>query len=209
MNPVTEAAAGGRQLVLASSSRYRRGLLERYGLAFTWASPGVDERPLPGESPRALVRRLGEAKAAAVSGDLVIGSDQVAVVGDEIFGKPLTVAAAEQQLRTLSGREIEFLTSVAVRDGESGECCSEIVSVIVAFRHLTPADITTYVAIEQPLDCAGGFKCEGLGITLFERIESDDPTALTGLPLIALARLLRRHGFDVLAELSAQRGDIR
>jgi len=209
MNPVAEAVTARRQLVLASSSRYRRGLLERYGLAFTWASPDVDERQLPGESPRALVRRLGEAKAAAVSGSLVIGSDQLAVVGDEIFGKPLTVAAAEQQLRTLSGREIEFLTSVAVRDGDSGECLSEIVSVTVAFRHLTPADIATYVAVEQPLDCAGGFKCEGLGITLFERIESDDPTALTGLPLIALARLLRHHGFDVLAELSAQRGDIR
>ncbi len=209
MNPLDEPLTGGRRLVLASSSRYRRALLERYGVAFSSTAPDIDENPLPGESPRALVRRLGEAKAAAVSGDLVIGSDQLAVVGDEIFGKPLTTAVAEQQLRTLSGREIEFLTSVAVRDGKSGECYSEIVSVSVAFRHLTPADIATYVAIEQPLDCAGGFKCEGLGITLFERIESDDPTALTGLPLIALARLLRRHGFDVLAELSAQREDIR
>jgi septum formation protein len=209
MNPVHEPVAGVRQLVLASSSRYRRDLLERYGLAFKWASPDIDERRLSGESPRALVRRLGEAKAAAVAGDLVIGSDQIAVVGDEIFGKPHTVAAAEQQLRALSGREVEFLTSVAVRSGESGTCVSEIVPVVVAFRHLSPADIATYVAIERPLDCAGGFKCEGLGITLFERIESDDPTALTGLPLIALARLLRRQGFDVLAELSAQRGDVR
>ena len=188
MNPVHEPVAGVRQLVLASSSRYRRDLLERYGLAFKWASPDVDERRLGGESPRALVRRLGEAKAAAVAGDLVIGSDQIALVGDEIFGK---------------------LTSVAVRSGESGTCISEVVSVVVAFRHLSPADIATYVAIERPLDCAGGFKCEGLGITLFERIESDDPTALTGLPLIALARLLRRQGFDILAELSAQRGDVR
>ncbi len=209
MNPVHEPVAGVRQLVLASSSRYRRDLLERYGLAFKWASPDVDERRLGGESPRALVRRLGEAKAAAVAGDLVIGSDQIALVGDEIFGKPHTVAGAEQQLRALSGREVEFLTSVAVRSGESGTCISEVVSVVVAFRHLSPADIATYVAIERPLDCAGGFKCEGLGITLFERIESDDPTALTGLPLIALARLLRRQGFDILAELSAQRGDVR
>jgi len=209
MNPVHEPVAGVRELVLASSSRYRRELLERYGLAFKWAAPDIDERRLSGESPRTLVRRLGEAKAAAVAGDLVIGSDQIAVVGDEIFGKPHTVAAAEQQLRALSGREVEFLTSVAVRSGESGTCVSEIVPVVVAFRRLSPTDIATYVALEQPLDCAGGFKCEGLGITLFERIESDDPTALTGLPLIALARLLRRQGFDVLAELSAQRGDVR
>jgi septum formation protein len=209
MNPGQERCAGARQLVLASSSRYRRSLLERYGLAFKWASPDIDESRFDGESPRALVRRLGESKAAAVSGDLVIGSDQIAVVDDEIFGKPLTIEAAQRQLRILSGREIEFLTSVAVRDSESGACFSDIVPVTVAFRHLTPTDIATYVAIEQPLDCAGGFKCEGLGITLFERIESDDPTALTGLPLIALSRLLRRHGFDVLAELSAQRGGVR
>ncbi len=209
MNPASGPSAGTRQLVLASSSRYRRSLLERYELAFTWASPDIDETRLPDESPRSLVRRLGEAKAAAVPGDLVIGSDQVAVVDDEIFGKPLTVEAAEQQLRRLSGREIEFLTSVAVRNGENGECYSDIVPVTVAFRRLTAADIATYIAIEQPLDCAGGFKCEGLGITLFERIESADPTALTGLPLIALARLLRRHGFDVLAELSAQHRGVR
>lgn len=208
MSPADVPDRGKRKLVLASSSRYRRELLERYGLAFSWVSPDVDERLHAGESPRALVRRLGEAKAAAVAGDLVIGSDQVAVVDGDIFGKPLSNAVAMQQLHALSGREIEFLTSVAVRDGASGECLSEVVSVTVAFRHLTPADIATYVAIEQPLDCAGGFKCEGLGIVLFDRIESDDPTALTGLPLIALTRLLRGHGFDVLAELSAQREDI-
>ena len=209
MNPARESSTGTRQLVLASSSRYRRSLLERYELAFQWASPDIDESRLAGESPGTLVRRLGEAKAAAVTGDLVIGSDQIAVVDDEIFGKPLTVAAAHEQLRRLSGREIEFLTSVAVRDGKSGECFSDIVPVTVAFRDLTLADIETYVAVEQPLDCAGGFKCEGLGITLFERIQSDDPTALTGLPLITLSRLLRRHGFDVLAELSAQRSRVR
>jgi septum formation protein len=187
-------------LILASTSRYRRALLERLGLAFDCAAPQVDEQALPGEAPRDLALRLARAKADAVAaqhpGKIVIGADQIAVLGTQVLGKPGTEARCEEQLRHSSGREVVFLTAVHVADGRGGGE-SHVDRTIAIFRDLTNAEIERYVAAERPLDCAGGFKAEALGIALFERIESEDPTALTGLPLIWLSGALRRAGIPV------------
>ncbi len=186
------------RLILASTSPYRRALLERLGLPFEVVAPGVDERPRDGEAPRDLVRRLAAAKAAAVPGPgLVIGSDQVAALDGEVLGKPGTHEHAVAQLRHLSGRRVEFLTAVTVCESESGRQETELAVTRVAFRVLDDATIENYLAREPAYDCAGGFKSEGLGITLVESIEDDDPTALVGLPLIALCRLLRSFGVEV------------
>ncbi|MGE0486559.1 MAG: nucleoside triphosphate pyrophosphatase [Gammaproteobacteria bacterium] len=194
-------------LILASSSRYRRDLLARLRLPFECRAPEIDERPQAGESPVALARRLAETKAGVIAADLdhglVIGSDQVAVNDGRLLGKPGHRAAAIQQLVAASGRAVVFQTAVCICDAESGARCSAVVPCTVHFRTLGIAEITTYLDTEEPYDCAGSFKAEGLGIVLFERIEGDDPTALTGLPLIALTRLLREAGRDVLAELQA------
>ena len=194
---------GPRTLVLGSTSRYRRTLLERLGLPFVVAAPDVDEMAFPGESPARTALRLAEAKARAVAvrhpDGLVIGSDQVADCGGEAVGKPGTHANALAQLQMLSGRTVVFHTGVALVDAASGRCRSALVDVTSTFRTLGLAEIAAYLERETPFDCAGSVKSEGLGITLFERIESDDPTALIGLPLIALTRLLREEGFDVLA----------
>ncbi len=191
-----------RTLVLASSSRYRAELLARLGLPFERSSPDVDETPGPGESPTELVIRLAQAKAAAVAAShgraLIIGSDQVAVCGDQILGKPGSVERAEAQLGALSGNTVTFQTGLCLLDAASGERQSEVVTTPVRFRHLEPQEISDYVARERPLDCAGAFKSEGLGIALFEAIGGDDPTALIGLPLIELCRMLRRAGVPVL-----------
>lgn len=186
-------------LVLASTSRYRRDLLERLGLPFDCARPQVDETPQANEAPLALATRLASAKAADVAarypGCWVIGSDQVADLNGQPLGKPGTVEAACAQLAAMSGQTVRFHTAISLtRDGES---FTAIDLTQVRFRALQAPEIARYVAIEQPLDCAGSFKCEGLGISLFEAIDNRDPTALIGLPLIALCGVLRRAGFAV------------
>ena len=190
------------KLVLASTSPYRRALLERLGLPFEAIAPEVDETPLSGESPEALVSRLSRAKSTAVADGLddalVIGSDQLAVVEDQILGKPGTEEKAREQLARLSGREVTFLTGLCLTDAASGSQQFELVPTPVQFRTLSQAQIADYVAREQPLDCAGAFKSEGLGIALFERLGGNDPNALIGLPLIALCTMLERAGLPVL-----------
>jgi len=186
-------------LLLASTSRYRRELLARLGVPLETARPEVDETPAPGEAPRAVAVRLARAKADAVArthpGRWVIGSDQVAELNGGPLGKPGTVEGAHAQLAAMSGQVVQFHTAISlVRDGEVLEACD---LTRVHFRALDPTEIVRYVAAEQPLDCAGSFKCEGLGITLFEAIENYDPTALIGLPLIALSRLLRQAGYTL------------
>lgn len=192
------------RLVLASTSRYRAELLGRLGLAFDAVAPQVDETPFANETPAQLARRLAEAKTAAVAAlhpaAVVIGSDQVAVLDGEAIGKPGTAEAAHRQLRRASGREVAFLTAVTVAgpDSSGGGTTTErhhLDVTRVLFRPLDDEDIARYVEREQPLDCAGSFKVEGLGITLFERIEATDPTGLIGLPLIWLADALRRQGY--------------
>lgn len=189
-------------LVLASSSPYRRILLERCTTRFAWQAPVVDETPAPGEAAAPLVRRLAVAKARALAATfpaaLIIGSDQLAVVDDMPLGKPATVARAVAQLAAASGRTVRFLTSVCLLDCARRHYEVETVTSEVRFRVLTAHQIQNYIERESPLDCAGSFKCEGLGITLFEAIIADDPSALLGLPLIALTSMLARAGFDLL-----------
>ena len=189
-------------LILASTSRYRRELLERLQLPFSAHSPEVDETPRPGEAPAALALRLAAAKAAALSRlhprAVVIGADQVADVDGEAVGKPGTRARAVAQLQRMSGRRIVFQTAVAVQRADIGFAAAALVPVSVRFRHLTDAEIAFYLEREQPYDCAGSAKCETLGIALLEAIESDDPTALVGLPLIRTSALLRAAGLDPL-----------
>lgn len=185
------------ELVLASTSRYRRELLQRLGLDFEGAAPGVDETALAGESPQALARRLARRKALAVlaarPGAVVIGSDQAADLDGAPLGKPGSAEGAIAQLRACSGREVVFHTAVCVA---SNERCVEFADrTVVRFRALHDAEIARYVERERPLDCAGSFKSEGLGAALFESIRNEDPTALVGLPLIALARALRGFGY--------------
>jgi len=191
-----------RKLVLASGSPYRRELLSRFGLAFETASPGCDETPLPGEAPAATATRLALAKARSLQGRfpdaLIIGSDQVASSGGVRYEKPGTHDNAVRQLRALSGKAAEFHTAVALLDAKSGEAHSRVVPCRVLFRTLDEARIERYLRREQPYDCAASAKAEGLGIALIARIESDDPTSLIGLPLIALSELLERAGLPVL-----------
>ncbi|CAG0991869.1 7-methyl-GTP pyrophosphatase [Burkholderiales bacterium] len=192
-----------RPLVLASTSRYRAQLLDRLGLPYQVDAPAVDETTLPGEAPATACVRLAEAKARAVAarhpGALVLGSDQIADCDGEHVGKPGTLERARAQLAALSGRTVVFHTGVALVDAASGRSETGRVDVRSTLRRLTAAEIDAYLAREAPFDCAGSVKSEGLGIALFESIESDDPTALVGLPLIATCRLLRRAGIDVLA----------
>lgn len=191
-------------LILASGSPYRKALLERLGLPFEVLVGGVDESARPGETPRELVTRLAGAKAAAVASlrdeACIIGSDQLAVCRDEVLGKPGSVERCIGQLLSCSGQVVEFLTAVAVIQPGSGATLLHMDSTRVHFRVLERREVERYVALERPLDCAGGFKCEGLGIALFESIRSEDPTALIGLPLIWLAGALRRAGLDPLAD---------
>ena len=190
-------------LILASTSRYRKELLGRLGLTFSCLAPGVDETAHPGEAPLDLVARLARAKASAVSAQQpnawVIGSDQIAALDRDQapLGKPATTARCQEQLRSCSGRTVEFLTAVAVMRQENNALIEFIDTTRVLFRVLDPSTIERYVAKEQPLDCAGAFKSEGLGISLCESIESADPSALIGLPLIRLSAALRTAGFDV------------
>ncbi len=187
------------RLVLASTSRYRRELLERLRLSFDVARPDVDETASPGESPRDLAIRLAQAKACAVATQLAddawaLGSDQVAEVEGRALGKPGGRAAAIAQLDSMSGRIVRFHTALCLAHAD-GRTFADIDLTEVHFRALTDAEIERYVDAEQPFDCAGSFKSEGLGIALFERIDNRDPSALVGLPLIATCMLLRKAGF--------------
>ena len=186
------------RIVLASTSRYRAELLRRLLDDFEQVAPDVDETPLPDEAPAARATRLAVAKAMAVSNAfpdaLVVGSDQVAALGDSMLHKPGSIENARQQLRASSGKNIDFFTGLCVIDNRDGPCQTHLDHTRVVFRDLSADDIDRYLARERPLDCAGSFKSEGAGIALFERIQNEDPTALIGLPLIALAGLLRRAG---------------
>ncbi|MFT4249314.1 MAG: Maf family nucleotide pyrophosphatase [Pseudomonas sp.] len=185
------------QLVLASTSPYRRQLLERLRLPFETARPEVDETARPGEAPDALATRLAAAKARAIAAHrddaCVIGSDQVAGLDGVPLGKPGNAANACAQLAAMSGRSVRFLTALHLMAPGWERSMLDVTEV--RFRSLSSDEISRYVQAESPLDCAGSFKCEGLGISLFEAIRADDPTALVGLPLIALAGLLREAGY--------------
>jgi septum formation protein len=189
------------RLVLASTSQFRRQLLERLGIHFSVAAPEVDETPQSGETAIDLVNRLARAKAETVARrqlqSLVIGSDQVALQGRDILGKPGTVDRCIDQLRACSGQRVTFSTAVHIIRTDSGSNESHLDTTTVYFRRLGDDEIRRYVEREKPLQSAGGFKVEGLGISLFERIESQDPTALIGLPLIWVAGALRRMGLAV------------
>lgn len=189
------------RLVLASTSQHRRQLLERLGIRFTVAAPDVDESPLPGETPVDLVTRLARAKAEAVAhrhrGSIVIGSDQLAVFGREIIGKPGNPERAIAQLRAFSGHSVAFHTAAHLIHSDTGSNEGHLDVTTVHFRKLSQDEIERYVTRERPVSSAGSFKVETLGISLFDRVESQDPTALIGLPLIWVAAALRRAGFQV------------
>ena len=195
-------ASAVRPLILGSTSRYRRELLQRLQIDFDVASPDVDEAPLPDESPRALAGRLALAKALAVArafpGAVVIGSDQVADLDGATLGKPGNHDRAAVQLRQMRGKTVIFQTAVAVVCLESGFEQSSVATVQVKFRNLSDDEIENYLLAERPYDCAGSAKSEGLGIALLERIDNDDPTALIGLPLIRTARMIRAAGVRLL-----------
>lgn len=200
MDPLTRDCT--RQLVLASTSPFRRELLERLQLPFATAAPEVDEQRQDGEPPQALVQRLAEAKARAVEDRfpeaLIIGSDQVACLDQQVLGKPGDRDRARAQLRQASGREVVFETGLCLYDARSNRaqvCCE---TFRVWFRELSDREIASYVDREQPFGCAGSFKAEGLGIALFARLDGADPSSLIGLPLIRLAQLLRVAGVDPL-----------
>ena len=190
-------------LILGSTSRYRQELLQRLRLPFTVVSPQVDETPMPGESPSDLAMRLALQKADAVSSlhpqAVVIGADQVADLDGEALGKPGDHARASAQLRLMSGREVVFQTAVAVVHRRSGFQRVALAPVRVRFRALSDLEIERYLTLDQPYDCAGSAKVETLGIALLASVDSDDPTALVGLPLIRLCEMLRPVGLDPLA----------
>jgi septum formation protein len=190
-----------RPLVLASTSRYRKMLLERLGLPFTAVAPGTDESPLEGEAPAATAFRLAEAKARSAAtahpDALIIGSDQVAECGGRAVGKPETHERAVLQLTELSGETVVFHTGLCLLDAASGQAQRALVGVRSTFRFLSADDIEAYLQRERPYDCTGSVRSEALGISLFESIESDDPTALIGLPLIRLTTMLRAAGIAV------------
>lgn len=192
-----------RRLVLGSTSPYRRELLARLRLPFEVVPPQVDETPRPGEAPAALARRLAAAKAAAVArlhpDAIVIGSDQVADLAGEPLGKPGNHANAVAQLRRMSGQVVVFQTALTVMCQENGFVQHDLAPVRVRFRALAEAEIEAYLQAEQPYDCAGSARSEGLGIALLEAIDSDDPTALVGLPLIRTCRMLRAAGLPLLS----------
>jgi septum formation protein len=199
--PFDSGAAAARPLVLGSTSAYRRELLSRLRLPFRVEPPHVDETPRPGEAPAELARRLAAAKAEAVArrhpGAVVIGSDQVADLDGEPLGKPGNHANAVAQLTRMSGRTVVFQTALSVVCMDTGFAQHDLAPVRVRFRPLGAAEIEAYLQAEQPYDCAGSARSEGLGIALLESIESDDPTALVGLPLIRTCRMLRAAGVRV------------
>lgn len=189
------------QLILASTSPFRRALLTRLGLPFETANPAVDEALLAGESPEAGALRLSEAKARAVAGQhrdaLIIGSDQVACLDGQIFGKPGTHDNALRQLQVMRGRRVNFFTGLCLLNARTGNAHRRGVATLVTFRNLTDEEIESYLHKEKPYNCAGSAKSEGLGIALIARIDGEDPNALIGLPLIALCDLLRLENISV------------
>lgn len=195
-------APSSRKLILGSSSKYRKALLDRLSIPYTVQAPDVDETPLPGEAPQALAQRLALAKARAIAqlhpGSIVIGSDQVADLHGEPLGKPGNHERAVAQLRRMRGQTVIFQTALAVVCEETGFCQTDLAAVRVRFRDLSDTEIENYLHAEQPYDCAGSAKSEGLGIALLEAIDNDDPTALVGLPLIRTCRMLRAAGIDLL-----------
>ena len=184
-------------LILASTSPFRRELLQRLCIDFSTAAPDIDESAHPGEKPSELVQRLSEAKARAIGASrqgLIIGSDQVATTGDDILGKPGSHEKAVEQLQYLSGKSVCFYTGLCLLNTETDNARVEVVPYTVLFRRLDDSQIENYLRADKPYNCAGSFKSEGLGITLFERMEGDDPSALIGLPLIKLTTMLREAG---------------
>lgn len=188
-------------LILGSTSVYRRAVLEKLQLTFTTAAPNIDETRLPNESAADMVRRLSLQKAQAIAPAhphaLIIGSDQCAVLGEQILGKPGNHANAVAQLSASSGQTVHFLTGLCLYDTRTGEYQLDCVPYEVAFRELSTAEIEAYLLQETPYNCAGSFKSEGYGISLFKHMRGDDPNALIGLPLIRLAAMLRVHGISV------------
>lgn len=189
-------------LILGSSSPFRAELLSKLNLAFSTASPDIDETPLDNETPFALVKRLAEQKAATIAKQhpnaLIIGSDQVAILNGTILGKPGNHQNAFTQLRAASGQTVQFLTGLALLNSETGRMQSLVEPFEVTFKTLADAQIQFYLETEQPYQCAGSFKSEGFGITLFKQLRGDDPNSLIGLPLIQLVTLLHNEGIDVL-----------
>ncbi|MEZ0174042.1 MAG: nucleoside triphosphate pyrophosphatase [Candidatus Reddybacter sp.] len=194
------------KLLLASSSPYRRELLSRLHIPFDWQAPDVDESALAGETPQQLALRLSSSKARALAAShrehLIIGSDQVASCRGKSINKPGNYAKAFKQLQALSGQRVDFYTGLCVLDSTSGRSSADTVITEVVFRQLSGTDIDSYLRCEQPYDCAGSFKAEGLGIALFDRISSDDNTAIIGLPLIRLRQMLEEFDYRVLENLS-------
>lgn len=190
------------KLLLASTSVYRKALLDKTGLAFTCAAPDIDETPLEAEKPEVLVQRLAQSKAFALSNShpehLIIGSDQVCVIDGHITSKPYTFENAFRQLRAASGKTVTFYTGLSLFDARTSQAQTLCETFDVTFRALTDEEISGYLHREQPYDCAGSFKCEGLGITLFDSLTGRDPNTLIGLPLIALLGMLRGHNVNPL-----------
>ena len=190
------------KLILASTSPYRRELLNRLGLAFDVANPQTDESPLRGETPESLSLRLSEAKARAVANlypdALIIGSDQVATVDGKIYGKPGNHQNAVEQLKQLSGKTVNFFTGLCLLNAQTGKADVRGIPTLVTFRQLTDSEIENYLLREPAYNCAGSAKSEGLGIALLSSMRGDDPNALVGLPLIALCDMLRQQGMAVI-----------
>lgn len=201
MQPQSPKRTPRRTIILASSSPYRKQLLQRLGVPFEAHAPSIDERALPGEDPTQLAGRLAREKAETLARRfpqaVVIGSDQVAVHRGRIVGKAGTAEAACRQLRSFSGASVDFLTAVCVRCRESDLCREETVGTRVVFRPLSDAEILRYVELDRPTDCAGSFRSEAAGPTLLRAMHSSDPTAIIGLPLITVAEALRAAGFEL------------
>jgi septum formation protein len=194
---MSDQAGMTQTIILASTSPFRKELLQRLGIAFVTAAPDVDETPLANETATALVRRLSETKARAIAASqngLVIGSDQVATTDNNILGKPGTHERAFEQLRGLSGKRVTFQTGLCLLNTATDEVQLDVIPFVVEFRQLEDEQIERYLRHDQPYQCAGSFKSEGLGITLFERMQGDDPSALIGLPLIRLTGMLAQAG---------------
>ena len=191
-----------RKLILASSSPFRRQILDKLNVEYSCISPDIDESALTDETPEQLVARLAEAKARKIADSetdaLIIGSDQVAVLEEEVLGKPHTHERAVEQLKKLSGHTVTFLTGLSLVNAETGEAQTEVVPFHVVFRKLTDSMIENYLRAEEPYNCAGSFKSEALGIVLFEKLEGEDPNTLIGLPLIRLVKMLENENHFIL-----------